>query len=82
MKFITLTKGSEALVRSSNLPVLLNPMTITALVDVRPADQLFNTQVYTMGSSCWYVLETVEEIQKLIKESENIHTITWETGPK
>jgi hypothetical protein len=57
-------------------------MTITALVDVRPADQLFNTQVYTMGSSCWYVLETVEEIQKLIKESENVHTITWETGPR
>jgi len=74
MKFITLT-------RSENNSVLINPMMITALVDLGPVDQLFNTQVYTMGGS-HVVKETVEEILKLIKQSENIQTTTWETGPR
>jgi len=74
MKFITLT-------RSENNPVLINTMMITALVDLGPIDQLFNTQVYTMGGS-HLVKENIEEIQKLIKETEKTTTITWETGPR
>jgi hypothetical protein len=73
MKFIKLT-------RSCDNVVLINPMTITALVDLGPVDQLFNTQVCSIGGGTHIVKETIEEIQKLIKESELIHTITWETG--
>ena len=77
MKFITLTNQSDG-------AVYINPITITALSPIpNPIGKEAKTQIYTMGSSCWYVLETVEEIQKKIKESENIHTITWDTaGPK
>jgi hypothetical protein len=74
MKFIELT-------RSDNSSVLINPMMITALVEIGPLDQSFNTQVYTMGGS-HVVKATIEEIQKLIKESERITTTTWETGPR
>jgi hypothetical protein len=74
MKFITLT-------RSDNSLALINPMTITALVEIGPPDQSINTQVYTMGGS-QVVKGTIEEIQKLIKESERITTTTWETGPR
>lgn len=75
MKFITLT-------RSDNNSVLINPMMITAIVEAGPADQLFNTQVYTIGGGRHVVKETAEEIQKLIKKSERITTTTWETGPR
>jgi uncharacterized protein YlzI (FlbEa/FlbD family) len=75
MKFITLT-------RSENNTVLINPMMITALVDLGPIDQLFNTQVYTIGGGSHVVKETIEQIQKLIKESEKTTTISWETGPR
>lgn len=83
MKFITLTRSSnEALTRSPDKLILINPMMITALVDLRPDDQLYSTQVDTMGGSSHTVKETTEEIQKKIKETENFHTITWETGPR
>jgi hypothetical protein len=75
MKFITLTRSCDNI-------VLINPMTITALVDLGPVDQLFNTQVCSIGGSTHIVKETVEDIQKLIKESEKITTTTWETGPR
>jgi hypothetical protein len=74
MKLIKLT-------RESDRSVLINTMTITALVDLGPVDKLFNTQVYTMGGS-HIVKETIEEIQKLIKETEKTTTITWQTGPR
>jgi hypothetical protein len=57
-------------------------MTITTLQEEEDTDLLFKTKVYTMGGDRRHVRETVEEILELIKESENIHTITWETGPK
>jgi hypothetical protein len=57
-------------------------MTITTLQEEVDTDLLFKTTVYTMGGDRRHVRETVEEILKLIKESENIHTITWETGPR
>ena len=77
MKFITLTNQVDK-------AVYINPITITALSPIPdPIGKEARTQVYTMGSSCWFVLETVEEIQKLIKESENIHTLTWSNaGPR
>jgi hypothetical protein len=74
MKFITLTNGE-------GLKVLINPMTITTLQEEVYTDLPLNTKVYTMGGDRRHVKETVEEIQKLIKESENITTVTWKTGP-
>ena len=75
MKFITLAD-------SQGRRVLINPMTITTLHEEEDTDLLFKTKIYTMGGDRRHVKETIEEILKLIKESENIHTITWETGPK
>jgi len=75
MKFITLTDDQGR-------RVLINPMTITTLQEVVHTGLLLNTKVYTMGGDRRYVKETVEEIQKLIKESERITTTTWQTGPK
>jgi uncharacterized protein YlzI (FlbEa/FlbD family) len=75
MKFITLTDNEGH-------KVLINPMMITTLQEVRPcpAELLIHTKVYTMAGDRRHVRETVEEILKLIKESENIHTVTWKTG--
>ena len=77
MKFITLTD-------TEGHKILINPMMITTLQEVRPcsAELLIHAKVYTMAGDRRHVRETVEEILKLIKETENIHTITWETGPK
>jgi uncharacterized protein YlzI (FlbEa/FlbD family) len=77
MKFITLTDNEGH-------KILINPMMITTLQEVRPcpAELLIHAKVYTVAGDRRHVRETVEEILKLIKESENIHTITWETGPK
>ena len=75
MKFITLTD-------SQGRRVLINPMTITTLQEEEVTELAFKTKVYTMGGDRRHVRETIEDILKLIKESENIHTITWETGPK
>ena len=76
MKFIALTECKI------DLPVLINPMMITAIVVLGSTDKSTGSKVYTMMNDVWSVKETIEEIQKLIKESENIHTITWETGPR
>jgi len=77
MKFITLTD-------TEGLKVLINPMMITTLQEVRPcsAELLIHAKVYTMAGDRRHVRETVEEIQKLIKETENTTTITYETGPR
>jgi uncharacterized protein YlzI (FlbEa/FlbD family) len=77
MKFITLTENE-------GLKVLINPMMITTLQEVRPcsAELLIHAKVYTVAGDRRHVRETVEEIQKLIKESESITTITYETGPR
>ena len=75
MKFITLTDGQGR-------RVLINPMTITTLQEEEASDLPINTKVYTMGGDRRHVKETIEEIQKLIKKSENTTTITWETGGK
>ena len=72
MKFITLTDGQGC-------KVLINPMTITTLQE-EVTDLPIKTKVYTMGGDRRHVRETIEEIQKLIKESENITTVTWKTG--
>ena len=65
MKFITLTNQTDGV-------VYINPITITALSPIpNPIGDEAKTQIYTMGSTCWLVLETVEEIQKKIKELEN-----------
>jgi hypothetical protein len=49
-------------------------------------DEIYNkpckTRVFTLDNTAWSVKESIEEIQKLIKESENIQTITWHTGPR
>jgi uncharacterized protein YlzI (FlbEa/FlbD family) len=76
MRFITLTKTGGA-------PILINPMMIT-LMDILAAPNKYEpkTSVYIMGGGLCHVIETAEEIQKLIKESERITTTTWETGPK
>jgi hypothetical protein len=74
MKFITLTDGQGC-------KVLINPMTITTLQE-EVTDLPIKTKVYTMGGDRRHVRETIEEIQKLIKESENITTVTWKTGSK
>jgi hypothetical protein len=76
MKFITLTKTGGA-------PILINPMMIT-LMDIPTAlnEYELETIIYIMGGGLCHVIETVEEIQKLIKESERITTTTWETGPR
>ena len=80
MKFIELTRSSsQTLTKDNYSPVLINPMMITALVEIGPPDQSFNTQVYTMGGS-HVVKETIEQIQKLIHESETKYTVTWKTG--
>ena len=77
MKFITLTKSN------TNKKLLIHPMMITALDELyTTVDTGPKTAIHVMGADYWSVKETVEEIQKLIKESENIHTITWDTGPK
>jgi hypothetical protein len=57
-------------------------MTITTLQEEEVTELAFKTKVYTMGGDRRHVRETIEDILKLIKESENIHTITWETGPR
>ena len=77
MKFITLTDNEGH-------KILINPMMITTLQEVRPcpAELLIHAKVYTLAGDRRHVRETVEEIQKLIKESENITTITYETGPR
>jgi uncharacterized protein YlzI (FlbEa/FlbD family) len=77
MKFITLTDNE-------GLKVLINPMMITTLQEVRPcsAELLIHAKVYTVAGDRRHVRETVAEIQKLIKESENTTTITYETGPR
>jgi hypothetical protein len=81
MKFIELTRSSsQTLTKDNYSPVLINPMMITALVDLGPVDQVFNTHVYTMGGS-HVVKETIEQIQKLIQKSENTTTVTWKTSP-
>lgn len=73
MKFITLTNGEGR-------RVLINPMMIVTLQEIESTDLPLNTIVYTMGGDRRHVKETIEEIQKKIKETENFHTITWETG--
>jgi uncharacterized protein YlzI (FlbEa/FlbD family) len=75
MKFITLTENE-------GLKILVNPIMITTLQEVRPSSDelLINTKVYTVAGDRRHVRETIEEIQKLIKESENITTVTWKTG--
>jgi len=35
-----------------------------------------------MAGGCWHVMESIEEIQKLIDKSSNTTLTTWETGPK
>lgn len=75
MKFITLTDDQGR-------RVLINPMMIVTLQEVEHTGLLLKTKVYTMGGDIRHVKETIEEIQKLIKESENITTITYETGPR
>jgi uncharacterized protein YlzI (FlbEa/FlbD family) len=77
MKFITLTENG-------GLKILVNPIMITTLQEVRPSSDelLINTKVYTVAGDRRHVRETIEEIQELIKKSENITTITYETGPR
>jgi len=77
MKFITLTE-------SGGLKILVNPIMITTLQEVCPSSDelLINTKVYTVAGDRRHVRETIEEIQKLIKKSENTTTITYETGPR
>ena len=77
MKFITLTENE-------GLKVLINPMMITTLQEVRPcpAELLIHAKVYTIAGDRRHVQETIEEILELIKKSENTTTITWETGPR
>jgi hypothetical protein len=76
MKFITLTDCRI------DLPVLINPMMITAIVVLDPTGKSSGSKVHTLNNDVWSVMETAEEIQKLIKKSENTTTITWETGPR
>lgn len=73
MKFITLTKYGGA-------SVLINPIMVQA-IEPSPSSQA-KSIVYMMAGTSLMVMDTAEEIQKKIRESENIHTITWETGPK
>lgn len=73
MKFITLTKPGGS-------SILINPMMVQA-IEPSPSSQAKST-IHMMAGTSWMIMETIEEIQKKIKESENIHTITWETGPK
>jgi uncharacterized protein YlzI (FlbEa/FlbD family) len=73
MKFITLTDGQGR-------KVLINPMTITTLQE-EVTDLPIETKVYTIAGDRRHVQETIEEILKLIQESENITTVTWKTGP-
>ena len=75
MKFITLTDAE-------GLKVLVNPMMIVTLQELEPTDLPLNTKVYTMGGDRRHVKETVEEIQKKIKETETTHTVSWLTGTK
>jgi uncharacterized protein YlzI (FlbEa/FlbD family) len=73
MKFITLTKYGGA-------SILINPMMVQA-IEPSPSSQA-KSIVHMMAGTSLMIMETIEEIQKRIKESENIHTITWETGPR
>jgi uncharacterized protein YlzI (FlbEa/FlbD family) len=75
MKFITLTDNEGH-------KVLINPMMITTLQEVQPcpAELLIHAKVYTMAGDRRHVRETIEEIQKLIHESETKYTVTWKTG--
>ena len=86
MKFITLTNGEGR-------KVLINPMMIVTLQELEPTDlplqemvqqmpMQLNTIVYTMAGDRRHVKETVEEIQKKIKETETTHTVSWLTGTK
>jgi hypothetical protein len=75
MKFITLTDGQGR-------KVLINPMMIVTLQEEEAVGLPLKTKVYTMGGDRRHVKETIEEIQGLIKKSENTTTITWETGPR
>ena len=75
MKFITLTgNGGHR--------VLINPIMITTLQEEEDTDLPLKTKIYTMGGDRRHVKETVEEIQKLIKETETTHTVSWLTGTK
>lgn len=75
MKFITLTDKED-------LRILINPMMITAIAALDGTNKHTNAKVYTLINDAWFVKETVEEIQKKIKETESIQTITWHTGPR
>lgn len=75
MKFITLTENEGH-------RVLINPMMITTLQEVKPSpsELQVHTKVYTMAGDRRHVRETIEEILELIQKSENITTVTWKTG--
>jgi hypothetical protein len=82
MKFIELTRSSSQNLTRDHDRVLINTTMITALVELGPPDQSFNTQLFTIGGGSHVVRETIEEIQKLIEESERVTLKTWETGPR
>ena len=71
MKFISLTRQGGGTVK-------INPMVIVALEPITGSDK---TRIYTMGGS-WVILESIDQIEKKIKESEKVTLTTWETGPR
>ena len=71
MKFITLTRQGGGAIK-------INSMIIVALEPVAGSDK---TTVYTMSGS-WMVVESIDQIEKKIQESEKVTLTTWETGPR
>jgi len=71
MKFITLTTQSEGTIK-------INATMIVALEQQTG----HNTRIYTITGGSWTILESIEEIENKIKESERVTLKTWETGPR
>jgi hypothetical protein len=71
MKLISLTRQGGGIIK-------INPMVVVALEPIPGMDK---TMVYTMGGS-WLILESLDQIEKKIKEAEKVTLTTWETGPR
>ena len=71
-KFITLIR------RDSN-KVYLNPIMISEIHSIDNSDTV---RITMMNGNSYNVIQTIDEIQKLINKSSNITLTTWETGPK
>lgn len=73
MKFIKLTKPEGE-------NIYIQAIMIVAIYSISTKNPYeAQTRVSTMGGSYYEVMESVEEVQKLIKETEKLHTITLKT---